>query len=99
MGERMFLAFVAGIVMLFKWVALAIGPVLAMGIVALMISDFQDKIVPSVIISCLSLGLVMGIVLAEYVRRRFGIIKFDGKLYAHKEIDGLQSMTRKAGEY
>ncbi|MCL1048221.1 hypothetical protein L2755_01065 [Shewanella abyssi] len=99
MGERIFLAVVSGLVLSFKWLALVLAPMFAMGMVALIISDIRDEIVVSVIVSCLSLGLVMGIVLAEYIRRRFGLIKFDGKLYGHREIDGQQAMARKAGEY
>ena len=57
------------------WLQLFISPVLLMGLIGIFVG--QEKI----FIYCLIAGALIGLIIAEYVRRKIGLMRFFAGLY------------------
>lgn len=83
-----FLKLVSLFVQLLLWLGVVISPVLGGAMLSFFICDYLDEVNWFVIYTCLGLGLIIGIVWAEHVRRNIGLSYFHGRVSAHPEIDG-----------
>ena len=88
MLEKILLYAIAAVVIVFKWLAIVLAPTLALGIMGLIICDIRDEMNLEIIYILMSLGVLLGVVWAEIIRRKYGLIEFDGKLIGHPDIDG-----------
>ena len=79
---------VAAFVQVLLWLRLALSPVLGSAVVAFIICYSMNELNIIVISICLSIGLIIGFIWAEKIRRNVGLSYFLGKLIAHQEIDG-----------
>jgi len=84
----MMLKFVARFVHVLLWLKVAVSSMLAGVFVAAVICIFRDDISTSVIATFSGIGLFIGIVWAEKIRRTIGLSNFHGRLIGHPEIDG-----------
>lgn len=64
------------------WLQAFAGPVILFGLIALWTAPSERMV-----IVLLAIGGVLGIVLAEYIRRRFGLSTFFGRIYGANEMD------------
>ena len=96
MLEKIFLYAIAGVVIVFKWLAIVLAPTLALGILGLIICDIRNDMDIKLIFILMSLGALSGVILAEKIRRKYGLIEFDGKLIGHPEIDGHNVLASKS---
>ncbi|NRB23423.1 hypothetical protein [Shewanella sp.] len=96
MPEKIFLNVIAGSVIVFKWLAIVLAPTLALGIVGLIICDIREQMDLNLIYILMGLGAVSGVILAENIRRKYGLIEFDGKLIGHPDIDGHNVLASKS---
>lgn len=76
MPEKIFLNVIAGSVIVFKWLAIVLAPTLALGIVGLIICDIREQMDLNLIYILMGLGAVSGVILAENIRRKYGLIEF-----------------------
>jgi len=56
-----------------------------------------DNFVYSIILSIA--GIILGIILAEFVRKRYGLDNFFGRMSATPDIDGENVLDQKDEEY
>ena len=56
-----------------------------------------DNFVYSIILSIA--GIILGIILAEFVRKRYGLDNFFGRISATPDIDGENVLDQKDEEY
>lgn len=96
MPEKIFINVIAGSVIVFKWLAIVLAPTLALGIVGLIICDIREQMDVNLIYILMGLGAVSGVILAENIRRKYGLIEFDGKLIGHSDIDGHNVLASKS---
>ena len=96
MPEKIFLNVIAGSVIVFKWLAIVLAPTLALGIVGLIICDIREQMDLNLIYILMGLGAVSGVILAENIRRKYGLIEFDGKLIGQPDIDGHNVLASKS---
>ncbi|BAJ01964.1 hypothetical protein SVI_1993 [Shewanella violacea DSS12] len=96
MLEKIFIYTIAGFVVILKWLAIVLAPTLALGMVGLIISDIRDVMDMKLIFILMSLGALIGAILAETIRRKYGLIEFDGKLIGHPDIDGHNVLATKS---
>jgi hypothetical protein len=67
---------------IFFWLQAFIGPVILSGLIVLLTAPSEKMI-----IVLLAIGGVLGIVFAEYIRRKIGLSVFFGRLYGPNEMD------------
>jgi len=79
---------IAIFVQLLLWLRILISPVLGSAVIAFIICYFLNDLNYYVIYSCLFIGLVVGVLWAEKVRKGVGLSNFLGKVIAHRDIDG-----------
>ena len=96
MLEKIFLYAIAGVVIVFKWLAIVLAPTLGLGILGLIICDIRNDMDIKLIFILMSLGALSGVILAEKIRRKYGLIEFDGKLIGHPDIDGHNVLATRA---
>lgn len=77
----MFTRFIRSIVTFVFWIQAFAAPVLLMALVALAINS------SGLVIPLLSVGVIGGIFLAEYIRRKIGLDVFFGRIYGPNEMD------------
>lgn len=94
MLERIFLSVIGVFVIVFKWLAIVIAPALGMGVVGLFICDMRDVMNLQFIFSLMIFGAIVGVFWAEKIRRKHGLIEFDGRLIGHPDIDGPSKMKQ-----
>ena len=96
MLEKIFLYAIAGVVIVLKWLAIVLAPTLGLGILGLIICDIRNDMDIKLIFILMSLGALSGVILAEKIRRKYGLIEFDGKLIGHPDIDGHNVLASKS---
>ena len=80
------------------WLGIFIVPAGILGFVALWLYfDSPQNLIFSIIISVV--GISLGIALAEYIRKRYGLDSFHARLMATPDIDGGNILDEKAKEY
>lgn len=67
---------------IFFWLQAFIGPVILSGLIVLWTGPSEKMI-----IVLLATGALLGIILAEYIRRKIGLSVFFGRLYGPNEMD------------
>lgn len=68
------------------WLWLFIVPAGLLGFLSLWIYvKSPDNLISSIVISII--GIILGVVLAEFVRRKYGLDNFFGRLHATPDID------------
>ncbi|MCL1142739.1 hypothetical protein [Shewanella gaetbuli] len=75
--------FVSSIVILLFWLWVFIPPAMLFGVGGYWASD---NLIFSMII-----GSTAGIITSEYIRRKYGLIQFLGRLSSHPDIDGIHN--------
>ena len=78
----------------FYWLWLFIVPTGILGFLAIWLYFKSSDLLPFSIILAL-FGIVTGVALAEYVRRKYGLDNFFGRLMATPDIDGGNIMDEK----
>lgn len=68
------------IVQVFRWLQIFIAPVLICGIIALF--SYENNKVIAIIL--LVVGIIGGIGMAEFVRRKYGLSNFFSRLYSNE---------------
>ena len=68
------------------WFQAFAGPVLAFGLLAFLVysKGEQNK---GIAIALLVAGVIAGIILAEWIRRKYGLETFFGRIYGPNEMD------------
>lgn len=73
---------------LLAWLRIALSPILFTVIVAVLVNWYADSPVGNILAICiLLLGIIAGVVLAEYARKHGGAINFISRLNATPELD------------
>ena len=67
------------------WLQLFAAPMILFGIVSLLVYSKTDSKIFAIIL--LSVGCLIGIFLAEFIRRKYGLEKFFAKLYGPAAIN------------
>ena len=76
------------------WIAIFIVPAGITGFIGLWYYvDSHDNLILSIIL--VVIGIILGIVLAEFIRRRYGLDNYFGRLSATPDIDGGNIMDKK----
>lgn len=63
------------------WLQIFIVPVIILGLVALFTYSSNETLA----IALLALGIIVGILFAEYVRRKYGLESFFARLYSNEQ--------------
>ncbi|MEC6817158.1 hypothetical protein VXS05_19250 [Photobacterium toruni] len=84
----MILKFVARFIHVLLWLKVVISPVLIGLVISVPICIIYDEINFYVIASFTVIGLIVGVIWAEKIRRTIGLSSFHGRLIATPEIDG-----------
>ena len=80
------------------WIGVFIVPAGGLGFLALWLYlRSPGNLIYSIIISLA--GIVSGIVFAEYIRKRYGLDNFFGRILATPDIDGGNILDEKEKEY
>ncbi len=80
----MFIRLIKLIITVAFWLQAFAAPVLLMGLIALAINS------SALIIPLLALGILAGVIVAEYIRRKIGLDVFFGRIYGPNEMDDKQ---------
>lgn len=76
------------IIGIFKWIKIFFSPFLFLGIVGLAVfSNAETVLMEYLGIGIIIFGIVCGILLAEYVRKKHGLIEFDARIDATPDLD------------
>jgi hypothetical protein len=70
------------LVQIIFWLQAFVAPVIALGLTGLAVGS-QRLFVPLLVI-----GGVIGVIVAEYIRRKIGLDTFFGRIYGPNEMDG-----------
>lgn len=90
--EDGFIEFIA----IIKWIKIFISPVLLLGVIGLAVKINAASVWMEYLgIGIICLGIICGIVFAEYVRRKYGLIEFDSSLSNTPDIDKWQNERNK----
>ena len=76
------------------WLWLFIVPAGILGIVSVLLYlKSKDNLPFSIIITLV--GIILGIALAEYIRKRYGLDNFFGSIHSTPDIDGVDPLENK----
>jgi hypothetical protein len=67
------------------WLQAFAGPVILFGLIAFLIYNGTENTTVAIIL--LSIGVISGILLAEFIRRKYGLESFFARIYGPNELD------------
>jgi hypothetical protein len=76
------------------WLWIAISPTLILALIGLFCYAAFEKNGYYLLLGCIGVGMAIGVVWAEYVRRTYGCIEFMSKLLSTPEIDGRRTVEQ-----
>lgn len=80
--------FYASFVHVWSWLKVAVSPMCGGMLLAGLVCIARDQVSLPLIVIMGSIGLVIGVIWAERIRKKKGLIAFHGRLIGHPEIDG-----------
>lgn len=82
----MFIKFIKLIITVSFWLQAFAAPVILFGLLGLLVySKGENYLLIAIVL--LGIGVVAGIVIAEYIRRKVGLDTFFGRIYGPNEMD------------
>ncbi len=67
------------------WLQAFAGPVILFGLITFLVYNKTENIIVAIIL--ISIGVISGILLAEFIRRKYGLESFFGRIYGPNEMD------------
>jgi multisubunit Na+/H+ antiporter MnhF subunit len=82
----MFIKFSKLIIAVFFWIQAFAAPLILFGLLGLLIYSKGEKYFLTAILLFV-IGIIGGIIVAEYIRRKIGLSTFFGRIYGPNEMD------------
>src|SRR5882724_3349898 len=90
----MFLNIIKWFIRIIFWVQAFAAPVILFGLIAFYIYSKGEKY-SDIAIGVFGIGVIAGIIIAEYVRRKIGLETFFGRIYGSNEMDKKNNKGKK----
>jgi hypothetical protein len=81
-----FIKFIKLIIAVSFWIQTFAAPVILFGLLGLLVYSKEEKYSLTAIL-LVAIGIIRGIIVAEYIRRKIGLSTFFGRIYGPNEMD------------
>lgn len=79
-----------------KWIKIFLAPTLLFGFIGFAVNYNANNITIAILgYLIIIIGLVVGVLLAEYVRKKHGIIEFDSRIYSSDDVGNCTDYKKK----